>query len=224
MTCEFCGHACAATVGSCPRCGAPIGWPLPAPPASARVAADGHTVVRTGPEPVAAPILAQPPVTGRVALAPEPAPNRLRLERGQRVAGLGTRLGGAVLDGLVLAGAELAVLFVLSVALPGTLTDRGVLGAFGAAVAVLAVAYFAVLNGRGATIGKQLVGSRVVDVRTGAPIGIWRGLLRTIVYWAECLPAGLGLLSVVNAERRAWHDRAAGSVVVWRPAPRRRQA
>jgi uncharacterized RDD family membrane protein YckC len=89
---------------------------------------------------------------------------------------------------------------------------------------VIAYAYYAVLNGRGQTVGKALVGIRVVRATDGAPIGPTKGLLRHLVQFAQTVPA-LSVLAwifvLVDAfsplwddRSRALHDRFAGSVVV----------
>lgn len=230
MTCQFCGHGLAPDARACARCGAPrsagpVGTGTPAAPPAA-----------PGPAPLA-PTLPEPPpstllgaaigVPSWQASAPagpaapaEPPAAVASVEH--RLAGLGTRLGGLVLDGLLLGVAQLAVLAILVLVQHKTLGQPEVMGPVTGGLVVASLLYLGIGNGLGATLGKRLVGSRVVDARTGARIGVLRGLLRAVVYWLECLPAGLPLLSVLARDRRAWHDRAAGSVVTWTPAlPRR---
>jgi len=53
---------------------------------------------------------------------------------------------------------------------------------------------FAAFDGsqRGATPGKRLVGTRVVDAETGEPIGLGRGLLRRVVHFLGAVPLYAG--------------------------------
>lgn len=71
---------------------------------------------------------------------------------------------------------------------------------------------------RGATPGKRLLGLRVADSVTLQPIGFRRAALRRIVY----LVGGLALYAgwwwvLLNRQHRAWHDLAAGSLVIGAP-------
>ncbi|TDP61601.1 RDD family protein [Roseateles toxinivorans] len=70
---------------------------------------------------------------------------------------------------------------------------------------------------QGATPGKLLAGIRVIDMRTGARPGLWQSLLRWLGYFVSALPLGLGLLwAAIDPDKRAWHDRLAGTQVVRR--------
>jgi uncharacterized RDD family membrane protein YckC len=87
---------------------------------------------------------------------------------------------------------------------------------------VVDAAYFTLgLGGpSGQTLGAKVAGIRVVDARTGGPIGYGRGLVRWVVQ------AFLGWLIIPylwmlwDRERQTWQDKVAGDVVVpawWRP-------
>ncbi|WP_244929986.1 RDD family protein [Nocardioides sp. W7] len=86
-----------------------------------------------------------------------------------------------------------------------------------------------VLLGRlGTTPGRAAVGLRVLDAETGSPIGVGRGLVRTLLLALATLPTfGLGVamlawtaLTDPGGRRRGWHDRRVRSVVVdARPLP-----
>ncbi|MBT9500659.1 MAG: RDD family protein [Burkholderiaceae bacterium] len=70
---------------------------------------------------------------------------------------------------------------------------------------------------QGATPGKLLAGIRVIDMRSGARPGLWQSLLRWLGYFVSALPLGLGLLwAAIDPDKRAWHDRLAGTQVVRR--------
>ena len=74
----------------------------------------------------------------------------------------------------------------------------------------------------GQTIGKSLVGVRVVGV-DGAPLTAGPALLRYLAYYISVIPLGFGfLVAALRRDKRALHDLIAGSCVV-RAAPRRRR-
>jgi uncharacterized RDD family membrane protein YckC len=67
----------------------------------------------------------------------------------------------------------------------------------------------------GRTPGKALMGLRIVRV-DGKPLTVGRSLLRYAGYWLSAIPLGLGFLWVLrDARRRGWHDRLAGTCVVY---------
>ena len=76
-------------------------------------------------------------------------------------------------------------------------------------------AYFVLGHGtNGQTLGKRLVGVRVVD-GAGAPIGYVRALGRWVATVAAVLPFGIGLaVAVLRRDRRGLHDLLAGTRVV----------
>lgn len=68
----------------------------------------------------------------------------------------------------------------------------------------------------GKTPGKALMGLRVVTRGGSVVLSGGQALIRTLTYPLSFLPFGIGLLGAVfNPERRAWHDRFAGSAVVY---------
>lgn len=102
------------------------------------------------------------------------------------------------------------------------------IGLVGGVVLVVSLAFALVLGLRGSSPGRALFGLRVVDARTGGPIGVPRALGRTLVLGMASLPMfGLGLATLAwtavedrAGERRGWHDHVVGSVVVdVRPLP-----
>lgn len=70
-------------------------------------------------------------------------------------------------------------------------------------------------SGGRTTLGKFLVGIRVVDKNTGEPLGLGRAFVRAIGYYvsAAILMCGF-LLAFIDSEHRALQDYLAGSVVV----------
>ena len=90
--------------------------------------------------------------------------------------------------------------------------------------AVVSGVYSWLLNGsaKGQTLGKMALSLQVRDARTGGPIGLGRGFLRslvaTVLWLVLVLPGLLDVLSPLwDPRRQSWHDKAAGSVVVRLP-------
>lgn len=131
----------------------------------------------------------------------------VRLEaRSAALAGFGVRLAGAVLDSLLLA----------VVTVPLMITELGWV-----AIALQA-GYFTVLHsGRaGQTVGQRAVGIRVVrragagQVGVGAAMGRWAASITV-----SALPAALGYLWMLwDPWRQTWHDKLAGTLVVYTEA------
>ncbi|GAB4447098.1 MAG: hypothetical protein OHK0015_50920 [Chloroflexi bacterium OHK40] len=102
--------------------------------------------------------------------------------------------------------------------------NRFLLGAtFELSLALLAnFAYFTFFHSLGgATVGKHLLGLRVVSA-AGERLTPGQAALRTLGYALSSLPLYLGFLSViVNNRRRGWHDRIARTCVVhtWAARP-----
>ena len=67
----------------------------------------------------------------------------------------------------------------------------------------------------GGTVGKGLVGLRVVS-RDGAPLTGRQAFIRVITYPISFIVFGLGLLGIAfGKQRRAWHDKFAGTCEVY---------
>lgn len=114
---------------------------------------------------------------------------------------------------LVVAGlAFLIRLFVPEFSLPD---DTGVW--YGVALALWAFFYMWVgLAVFGKTLGKAFLGVRVVTKAGSVVLTGRQAFLRTLTYPLSFAIFGIGLLGVIfNSERRAWHDRLAGSAVVY---------
>ena len=81
----------------------------------------------------------------------------------------------------------------------------------------LSIVYFIYCEGgsTGQTIGKRVLGIRVVDYGSGGPLGYGKAFLRyigRIVSGAICY---LGYLWVIwDKEKQGWHDKIANTVVV----------
>ena len=73
------------------------------------------------------------------------------------------------------------------------------------------------MNGTlGATVGKLLIGARIV-ARDGSRIGFGRAALRFLGEAVSWMSLGIGFLLVgFRSDRRALHDMIAGTQVVWK--------
>lgn len=80
-----------------------------------------------------------------------------------------------------------------------------------------AVAYFGNFEGgqSGQTLGKRWLSIRVIDFRTGGPIGFGRGVIRYIGKILSSIPLALGFFWMIwDREKQTWHDKIATTVVV----------
>ncbi|HEY3776326.1 MAG TPA: RDD family protein [Solirubrobacteraceae bacterium] len=95
---------------------------------------------------------------------------------------------------------------------------------------LVTAAYFTILEGGpgGAGVGKRALGLRVVDQRTGGPIGYPRAFVRWLIQICSALICFLGYFWMLwDPDKQCWHDKLAGDVVVHtdgrqEPEPRRR--
>ncbi|MDQ3823966.1 MAG: RDD family protein [Actinomycetota bacterium] len=82
---------------------------------------------------------------------------------------------------------------------------------------VLGLGYYGYFEGTssGQTVGKKVMGIRVVDFNTGGPIGYGRGFLRWLGKLVAGIPCYLGYLWMLwDREKQAWQDKIATTVVV----------
>jgi uncharacterized RDD family membrane protein YckC len=94
-------------------------------------------------------------------------------------------------------------------------------GVIGFVVAWLAVIGYVAWNfgyrqGRtGSSIGKSVLGLRVVDAGSGEPIGFRRSLIRQLAHASDLLSLGLGYLwPLWDSKRQTFADKLASTVVV----------
>lgn len=70
-------------------------------------------------------------------------------------------------------------------------------------------------SGPGQTLGKRALSIRVIDYRTGGPIGFGRGAIRYVGRILSSIPIALGFLWMIwDREKQTWHDKVATTVVV----------
>jgi uncharacterized RDD family membrane protein YckC len=150
---------------------------------------------------------------------------------GTRYAGLATRTLAFAMDAAVINVVAWAVAAIITLGLSLiTVPDevRAALIAIGAVVALLwTMGYFVFFwSASGQTPGDRVLGIRVEDALTGAPVRPRRALLRLLALPLSALPLCAGfLLILVDDRRRALHDRIARTTVSYAlpgaAAPRR---
>jgi uncharacterized RDD family membrane protein YckC len=68
---------------------------------------------------------------------------------------------------------------------------------------------------RGATLGRRLVGIRVVDADTGEPLKPGQALIRYVGYIISGLPIFIGFIwAAFDSRKQGWMDKLAGTQVV----------
>ncbi|MES1165752.1 MAG: RDD family protein [Verrucomicrobiota bacterium] len=138
-------------------------------------------------------------------------------------AGIVSRLAAFVADFVVMTGLLRGTVWFLTAAgrAMRSVAHRVDLGAAVAAVVPLLVGVYLVTFWRisGQTPGKWLLGLKVVSV-DGRPLTVGRAALRFIGYLLSALPFYLGFLWILGPERRGWHDRLAGTQVIYRARTR----
>jgi len=137
---------------------------------------------------------------------------------GRPLASYGTRLGGWLIDWLLLA----AVGFVISLPFRLHHAHGGMRLGGGAFIidALIVILYGAMCgSARGQTIGMMAVGARAVDQRNGGPIGIGRGIGRAafeyLLVIALFIPWIVDMLFPLwDSNNQTLHDKVTNTVVV----------
>jgi uncharacterized RDD family membrane protein YckC len=136
---------------------------------------------------------------------------------GPQPAALGSRLLAVVVDVLILAIIDAAVVYFTMQICGLDLSDIAILprGPLAAFLVVQNGGYLVVFTAGGQTLGKMLAGIRVVPARSNMTLDLGQAVVRTIVWTVLAVPAGLGFLSALgSSDRRGLHDRVAGTKVV----------
>ncbi len=137
--------------------------------------------------------------------------------QGPVFADMGRRLGARAID----VGLYLVVYIIFAVLLGSGRSSGGSL-AVGLLMTVLMFGYEAgMVATRGGTLGKQLLGIKVVREADGQLPGWGPGVLRWLIQWVGSLVCGIGLLVVwlspfFDGTKRfqGWHDKVAKTFVV----------
>jgi uncharacterized RDD family membrane protein YckC len=66
-----------------------------------------------------------------------------------------------------------------------------------------------------ATPGKMAINAKIVDAKTGEPMGTAQAIIRYLCYYVSMLPLFLGFIWIAfDSKKQGWHDKIAGTVVV----------
>jgi len=173
-------------------------------------------------EPVSSSLRFDPPAerhrAGDADLTETPLiPDNAEREADSPSAAIPARLLAAILDLALLVAIDLVVvvLTLKLTGLPSAESSRLPLAPMGGFLAILNFGYAVLMTVMGGqTIGKMATGIRVVHVhRDDVPLGA--GLVRALGLLVGALPAGLGFAAIlIDRDRRALHDRLAGTKVV----------
>lgn len=139
-----------------------------------------------------------------------------------KLAGLGSRAAAMIIDQVILALANIALVLILVFA---TSADMWQMMEYGWMVAVLIIALFVINWGyffvgeyffNGKTIGKNLIGIRVIQ-ENGHSITLLSALIRNLLRIVDMLPTSyfLGIILVfLHSKHKRLGDMAAGTIVV----------
>ncbi len=147
------------------------------------------------------------------------------------LAGWGTRFLAKVIDTIIILVP--AIVLVLTIAIDDvrnfTASNNGFQFSFGGRIivaqllgAIIGFVYLSVLNGQGQTLGKKVLGIRVVNRQNGQPLGTGKGFLRHLTQFIGSFLSCFGLLYLIldslwplwDGNKQALHDKVAGSVVI----------
>ena len=145
---------------------------------------------------------------------------RQRRLEGSELASFGSRASAFLIDGAIVVA--LLVVFKLwrMQGFEANGSDFLVTVDFAAALGVIVTLLYFGLGtyiGKGATIGKRLVGIRVVSL-VHAELSFWHSIERALGYAASSLEAGFGFLQYFkHPNRQTVHDRIAETIVIVDP-------
>jgi uncharacterized RDD family membrane protein YckC len=132
-------------------------------------------------------------------------------------AGVGARLVAVIIDLLILAVTDVAVIYFTMQILDLSMADLGILpkGPLLAFLLVQNGGYLVAFTAGGQTLGKMVAGIRVVPAGSDASLDLGRAFLRTLMWLLLAVPVGLGFLTALfSRDHRGLHDRFAGTRVV----------
>jgi uncharacterized RDD family membrane protein YckC len=86
---------------------------------------------------------------------------------------------------------------------------------------IVGLAYFTLLWSRnGSSVGQMVVGIKVVDATTGAPVSQTQALVRAIGYIVSGIPIYIGFIwAFFDPRKQGWMDKMANTLVVRTPQP-----
>jgi uncharacterized RDD family membrane protein YckC len=139
------------------------------------------------------------------------------LAGGDEVAGIPARIAASAIDLAILAAIDLLVLYFTMQICGLAPADLAILPKAPLIAFLLAqnTGYFVVFTTGGQTLGKMVVGIKVVPAESTESVDLGHAILRTLVWVVLAVPAGLGFVSTLfSRDHRGLHDRCAGTCVV----------
>jgi uncharacterized RDD family membrane protein YckC len=135
----------------------------------------------------------------------------------EEVAGIPARMTASAIDLAILGAIDLLVLYFTMQICGLAPSDLAILPKVPLIAFLLAqnAGYFVVFTTGGQTLGKMVVGIKVVPSESNASVDLGHAILRTLVWLVLAVPAGLGFASAFfSRDHRGLHDRCAGTCVV----------
>jgi uncharacterized RDD family membrane protein YckC len=134
-----------------------------------------------------------------------------------RYGGFWIRVVAYIIDAIILAIIGAIIITILGVNLsdPNLAQNSRYQGAQ-AFDLIVGFIYFAGLwTVLGGSLGQRILGMRVVDANTGAPIGFGKAALRALGLYISFLVCFIGVIWVAfDARKQGWMDKIGGTVVV----------
>jgi len=134
-----------------------------------------------------------------------------------RYGGFWIRVAAYIIDAIILG----IIYAIIATALGVNFSDPNVAqnGRYQGASAlnlVIAFIYFAGLwTVMGGSLGQRILGMRIVDANSGAPIGFGKAALRALGLYISFLVCFIGVIWVAfDARKQGWMDKIGGTVVV----------
>ncbi len=206
LACTNCGKQLNERSKFCPQCGTQtISDPQAAIVTAPIRVEGGEAAIDLAPGAVAAP-------PRRIVVVNSTA-SKTRFEQ----ADFGQRLGAFLFDLLLFVIVLMIATFVLSsISKRSIVSSNSMLAAFyGLAFALFAVNFVLLASRAGQTVGKRLVGIRIVQ-EDGEPAALSKLALRNCVgYFLSAIGGMLGFLWVIwDSKHQGWHDKIARTIVV----------
>jgi uncharacterized RDD family membrane protein YckC len=132
-------------------------------------------------------------------------------------AGVGLRLAAVLIDLLILAVIDAAVVYFTMQICGIGVDDIDILPKVPLLAFLLVQngGYFVAFTAAGQTLGKMAVGIRIVPAGDAPSVDLGRAFVRTLLWLVLAVPVGLGFLTALfSPDRRGLHDRFAGTRVV----------
>jgi uncharacterized RDD family membrane protein YckC len=147
------------------------------------------------------------------------------LDEGANLASRGLRLGGAIIDGIISSAVMFPLMYITGFwqsAMAGMVNLGAQISLSAAGILVFVILNGYLLSKHGQTIGKRLVGTRIVGFTDGQILPLGRVFaLRYLPIWIVALIPFIGNLVVIidilfifRGDRRCLHDLIAGTKVV----------